>query len=200
VSRYLGKGSPGQGPPPSHGGWPRKRNRKAPWDVTIANSGDALPPRPGEFGHSPRRLTGPSPPLAPLSTMGQGQHWERKSSFPEPSRPGHWDLNAAKAEIRWVFTETRQVLHAVWAAPCIVNAGYPRTVQTRVAPLNLEGPGARSSPKLPALGQAPLGRLESEEEASDNLVAHFDSAQSREGMGAGVLLVSPTGQLCKYAI
>jgi hypothetical protein len=38
--------------------------------------------------------------------MGQGQRWERKRSFLEPSRPGHWDLNAVEAEIRQVFTET----------------------------------------------------------------------------------------------
>jgi hypothetical protein len=69
-----------------------------------------------------------------------------------------------------------------------------------MALLNLEGPGAGSSPELPAPGQAPLGRSESEEEASGNWVAHFDNTQSWEGMGAGVLLVSPTGQLCKYAI
>jgi hypothetical protein len=141
-----------------------------------ANDGDALPPRPGEFGHSPRRLVGPSPPSAPLSTAGQGQCWERKHSFPEPSRPAHWVLDAVEADIRWVFTETRQNLHTVWAVPCIVNAGHPRAVRTCVAPLNLEGPGAGSSPELPAPGQAPLGRSESEEEAPGNWVAHFDNA------------------------
>jgi hypothetical protein len=91
-------------------------------------------------------------------------------------------------------------MHAIWATPCIINAGYPRAVQTRVAPLCLEELGAGSSPELPAPGQAPLEKSESKEEASANWVTHFDSAQSREGMGAGVLLVSPTGQLRKYAI
>jgi hypothetical protein len=89
-----------------------------------------------------------------------------------------------------VFTETRQVLRVV---PYIMNAGYPRAVWTHVAPLCLEGPGTGSSPELPALGQAPLERSESKEEASGNWVALFDNAQSREGMGAGVLLVSPIG-------
>jgi hypothetical protein len=61
--------------------------------------------------------------------------------------------------------ETHQKLRALWAVPCIVNAGYPRAVQTRMAPLCLEGPGAGSSNELPALGQEPLERLESKEEA-----------------------------------
>jgi hypothetical protein len=69
-----------------------------------------------------------------------------------------------------------------------------------MAPLCLEGPGAGSSNELPALGQEPLERSESKEEASGNWVAHFDSAQSQEGMWAGVLLVSPTDQLRKYTI
>jgi hypothetical protein len=124
-------------------------------DVARANSGEALPPRPGKVGHFPRRLAGPPPSSAPLSAVGQGQCWERKRSSPEPSWPGHWDLDAMEAEIRRVFMETRQVLHAVWAMPCIVNAGYPRAVRTRVAPLCLEGPGARSSNELPAVTPRP---------------------------------------------
>jgi hypothetical protein len=68
-----------------------------------------------------------------------------------------------EAEIRRVFTETHLVLHAVWVAPCIVNAGYPRMVRTHVGPLSLEGPGAGSSPELLTLGQVPLGRSEFEE-------------------------------------
>jgi hypothetical protein len=137
-------------------------------DVATTNGGDALPPCPGELGHSHTRLAGPELPSAPLSTVGQGQHWERKSSFPEPSQPGHWDLDIVEADIHQVFIETHQVLHAMWVAPYIANAGYPRAVRTRMAPLNLEGLGAGSSPKLPAPGQAPLGRSESKEEASDN--------------------------------
>jgi hypothetical protein len=99
-----------------------------------------------------------------------------------------------------VFTATRQALHAMWAVPCITNARYPRAVQTCMAPLDLEGPGAGSSPELPALGQVSFGRSEPEVGAFGNWVAHFDSAQSREGLGVGVLLVSPTSQLRKYAI
>jgi hypothetical protein len=64
----------------------------------------------------------------------------------------------------------------------------------------LKDRGTGSSPELPAPGQAPLGRSESEEEASGNWVAHFDNTQSREGMEAGVLLVSPMGELHKYTI
>jgi hypothetical protein len=55
-----------------------------------------------------------------------------------------------------VFIETRQVLHAVWATPCIVNAGYPRAVRTHVAPLCLEGPGDGSSNELPTIGHEPF--------------------------------------------
>jgi hypothetical protein len=73
-------------------------------------------------------------------------------------------------------------------------------MQTRVVPINLEGPGAGSSREQPAIGQASFGRSELEEEASVNWVAHFDSTQSGEVMGAGVLLVSPMGQLQKYVI
>jgi hypothetical protein len=80
-------------------------------NVAIANGGDALPSRPGEFGHSPRRLR-PSPPSAPLSTAGQVQHWERKRPFLEPSCPQHLDLDTAEVEIRRVFAEARQKLRA----------------------------------------------------------------------------------------
>jgi hypothetical protein len=73
-----------------------------------------------------------------------------------------------EAEIRQVFTETRQKLQALWAVPCIANACYPRVVQTHVALINLEGPGAGSSPQLPALGQASFGRSQPEEEALGN--------------------------------
>jgi hypothetical protein len=177
VSRSPGKGSPGQS---HHLAMAIGRHLG---DVATANSGDASPPRPGEFGHSPRRLVEPLPPSAPLSIAGQGQRWERKSSSPEPSRPGHWDLDTAEADIRRVLTETRQVLHTISTTPCIVNMGYPRAVWTRVAPLCLEGLGAGSSLELPALGQAPLERSESKKEAFGNWVAHFDNAQSREGMG-----------------
>jgi ribonuclease HI len=38
------------------------------------------------------------------------------------------------------------------------------------------------------------------EGASSGLVAHFEGAQSREGLGVGVLLVSPMGQVHKYII
>jgi hypothetical protein len=86
------------------------------------------------------------------------------------------------------------------AAPCIANARYPRAGRTRVAPLTLEGPGARSSPELPASGQVSARESEPEEEAFGNSVAHFDRAQSQEDLGACVLLVSPTGQLHKYVI
>jgi hypothetical protein len=79
-------------------------------------------------------------------------------------------------KIHRVFTETRQALHATWAVPSIANACYPMVVRTCVALLNLEGPGAGSSPELPALGQASFGRSELEEGASGNWVAHFDSA------------------------
>jgi ribonuclease HI len=41
-------------------------------------------------------------------------------------------------------------------------------------------------------------RSESTKEAFGNWVAHFDDAQSREGLEAGVLLVSPMGQIHKY--
>jgi hypothetical protein len=149
-------------------GGPGRGIRRHLGDVATANSGDASPPRPGEFWHSPRRFARPSPPSAPLNFAGQGQRWEWKRSSPEPSRPGHWDLDTAEGEIHLVFTETRQVLRAVWATPYIVNAGYPRAVRTHVAPLCLEGPGDGSSPKMPAPGQAPLERSESKEEASSN--------------------------------
>jgi hypothetical protein len=36
-------------------------------------------------------------------------------------------------------------MHAMLAVPYIANACYPRAMQTRVVPLDLEGPGARSS-------------------------------------------------------
>jgi hypothetical protein len=174
-------------------GGPGRRAEEHLGDAATTNCGDALLPRPGEFGHSPRKLAGPIPPLALLSTAGQGHRWERKRSFPEPSRPGHLDLDAVEAEIRRVFSETRQKLHTLLAVPCIANTGYPRAVRTHVAPINLKGPGAGSSPELPALRQASFGGSEPEEEASGNWVAHFNSAQSREGLGVGVLLVSPTG-------
>jgi hypothetical protein len=77
----------------SREGLPRPKATTRPWrvaqeeesedtwgDVVTTNGGDASPPRPGEFGHSPRRLAGPSPPPAPLSIAGQGQCWERKRS------------------------------------------------------------------------------------------------------------------------
>jgi ribonuclease HI len=38
------------------------------------------------------------------------------------------------------------------------------------------------------------------EEDLDNWVAYFDATQSREGLGAGVYLVSPTGQHLKYVV
>jgi hypothetical protein len=142
-----------------------------------------LPPRPSEVGHFPIRLAGPPPPSAPLSNAGQGQRWEWKHSSLEPSRPGHWDFDAAEAEIGWIFMETCQKLRALWAVPCIVNASYPRAVRTRMAPLCLEGPGAGSSNELPAPSREPLERSESWEEASGNWVAHFDNAQSWKGMG-----------------
>jgi hypothetical protein len=44
------------------------------------------------------------------------------------------------------------------------------------------------------------GQSSRKEEAYSNWVAYFNNAQSWEGTGAGVLLVSPTGQLHKYAI
>jgi hypothetical protein len=162
VSRSPGKGSPGPESPPDHGGWPRMRNQKTPWgDVAAANGGDALPPRPGEVRHFPIRLTGPPPPSDPLSNAGQGQHWEWKRSSLEPSQPGHWDFDAAEAEIGRIFAKTCQKLRALWAVPCIVNAGYPRAVRTRMAPLCLEGPGAGSSNELLAPGREPLERSES---------------------------------------
>jgi hypothetical protein len=43
-----------------------------------------------------------------------------------------------------------------------------------MAPITLEGPGAESSPELPAFGQASFRRSELEEGASGNWVAHFD--------------------------
>jgi hypothetical protein len=70
------------------------------------------------------------------------------------------DLDAAEAEIHQVFAKTRQKLHTLWAVPYIANAGYPRAVRTRVALINLEGPGARRSPELPVLGQASFGGSE----------------------------------------
>jgi hypothetical protein len=99
-----------------------------------------------------------------------------------------------------VFTENRQPLHAMWAVPCIANACYPKAVRTRMVSLALEGPRAGSSPELAAPGQVAVRRLESMEEASGNWVAHFNGPQSREGLGAGVLLVSPMGQIHKYVI
>jgi hypothetical protein len=116
---------------PAKAGAPGRRIIRHLGDVAIANNADALPPRPGEVRHFPRRLVGPPPSSAPLSIAGQGQHWEQKHSSPEPSRPGRWDLDAAEVEIRWVFIETCQVLYAVWATPCIVNAGYPRAAYPR---------------------------------------------------------------------
>jgi hypothetical protein len=52
----------------------------------------------------------------------------------------------------------------------------------------------------PSLGQVSVRRSEPEKEASGNWVAYFDSAQSKEGLGAGILLVSHTGQHHKYVI
>jgi hypothetical protein len=52
-----------------------------------------------------------------------------------------------------------------------------------MVPLTLEGPGAGSSPELPTVSQASFGRSEREEGSPGNWVAHFDSAQSREGLG-----------------
>jgi hypothetical protein len=178
-----GRAPQDQGHRPATTGVPGRRGGGHLGDVATTNGGDLLLPRPGEVGHSTRKLAGPILPVAPLSTAGQGQHWERKRSFPEPSRPGHWDFYTAEAEICWVFRETRQALHTMWAVPYIANACYPRAVQTRVVPLTLEGPGAGSPPELPALGQASFGRSEREEGAPGNWVAHFDSAQSWEGLG-----------------
>jgi hypothetical protein len=67
-------------------------------------------------------------------------------------------------------------------------------------PLELEGPGPGTYPKLRAPGQVAVKRSESTEEASGNWVAHLDDTQSRENLGAGVLLVSPMGQIHKYVI
>jgi hypothetical protein len=122
-------------------------------DVATTYGGDALPPRTGVLGHSPREPAGSELRLAPLGVVARDQRWEKKRSFLEPSHPGHWDLDAAEEEVHRVFTETHQALHAVWAAPCIANSSYSRVVRACVAPLNLEGLGAGSSPKLPALGQ-----------------------------------------------
>jgi hypothetical protein len=82
------------------------------------------------LGTLPEGSRGLHPHSAPLSITGQDQHWERKRSSPEPSRPEHWDLDVVEAEIHWVFIETRQVLRAVWATPCIINMGYPKAVRT----------------------------------------------------------------------
>jgi ribonuclease HI len=43
-------------------------------------------------------------------------------------------------------------------------------------------------------------RSEPEKEASGNWVAYFDGAQSREGLGTDVLLVSPMGQHHNFVI
>jgi hypothetical protein len=43
-----------------------------------------------------------------------------------------------------------------------------------------------------------MKRRELREEDPDNWVAYFDGAQSYEGLGVGMLLVSPTGQCLKY--
>jgi hypothetical protein len=61
-----------------------------------------------------------------------------------------------------------------------------------------QGANGWGSPKQPGLGQTPTRRQEPEKEAPDNWVAYFSGAQSREGMGASVLLVSHTGQHNKY--
>jgi hypothetical protein len=149
-------------------GGPGRGIRRHLGDVATANSGDALPPHTGEVGHFPRRLAGPPPSSAPLSDAGQGQRWEQKRSSPKPSRPGHWDFDAAEAEIARIFTETSQKRRALLEVPCIINAGYPRALRTCVAHLCLEGPGAGSTDELPAPGQKPLERSESNEEASGN--------------------------------
>jgi hypothetical protein len=112
-----------------------------------------LPPCTGVLGHSPREPAGSKLRLALLGIAARDQRWEKKRSFSEPSHPGHWDLDAAEEEVRRVFTETHQALHAMWAAPCIANSSYSRVVRARVAPLNLEGLVVGSSPKLPAPGQ-----------------------------------------------
>jgi hypothetical protein len=96
--------------------------------------------------------------------------------------------------------ETRQALHAIGVVPYIATPSYPRAVRTRVAPLDLGELGAGGSPELPGLGQVSFKRTEPEKEASGNWVAYIDGAQSREGLGDGVLLVSPTGQHHKYII
>jgi ribonuclease HI len=69
-----------------------------------------------------------------------------------------------------------------------------------VAWLDLKGPKARGSPEQLGPGQAQARRQEQEEEDPSNWVAYFDGAQSWEGLGVGVLLVSPTGQHHKYII
>jgi hypothetical protein len=159
--RDMCRGLPGRAPQAQSrhlamAGGPGRGIRRHLGDVATTNGGDALPPRPGEVGRFPRRLTGPPPGSAPLSTVGQGQRWERKRCSPKPSQLEHWDFDAAEAEICRIFAETRQKLHTLWAVPCIINASYPRVVRTRVATLCLEGPGAGSSNELTAPGQGHL--------------------------------------------
>jgi hypothetical protein len=150
--------------------------------------------------HSHRKLAGPISPSALLSTTGQGQRWERKHSFPKPSCPGHWDLDAVEAEICRVFTKTRQKLHAMWVVPCIANVRYPRAVQTGVAPINLEGPGPRSSPELPALGQASFGRSEREGFRQLGCPLRQCPVPGRLGGGrASGLTYGPALQVCHHA-
>jgi hypothetical protein len=145
-------------------------------------------------------IMGPELPSALLGVAARGERWEKKCSLPEPSCPGHYDYDAAEAEICRVFMETCQALHTMCTLPSITNARYPKAMWTHVVPLALEGPGARRSLELPTPGQVSVKRSESTEEASSNWVAHFDDAQPRKGFGDGVLLVSPMGQIHKYVI
>jgi hypothetical protein len=109
------RGFPGRAPQaqsrhPTMAGGPGRGIRRHLRDVETTNGGDALPPHPGKVGHFLRRLAGPPPSSAPLSDAGQGQHWERKHPFSEPSWPGHWDFDTAETEIGQIFTETHQNL------------------------------------------------------------------------------------------
>jgi hypothetical protein len=80
----------------------REGTREHMGDAATTYGGDALPPRPGALGHSPREPVGSELPPALLGVVARDQRWEKKRSSPEPSRRGHWDLDAVKEEIRRV--------------------------------------------------------------------------------------------------
>jgi hypothetical protein len=117
--------------------------------------GDALPPCPVAIGHSPGEPAEAELRPAPLEGAARDLGWAKKHSSLEPFGPDHWDFDAAEEQIRRVFTETYNTLHAMWAVPCITTLSYPRAVQTRMAPLDLEEPKDGGFPEQSNPDQAP---------------------------------------------